>query len=116
VTDLALVTSATELFDALVDRHGGARLSVVDREVIASMVKLLAAMRGAAAADLPKLVSAYAQLESMLPAGKSASLSPLDRLDHHIASAHGAPEMTRGASDGLNRSMGGALKSVVHDA
>ena len=66
MTDLALATSTTELFDAICAKHGG-ELSIVDREVVAGMCKLFAAMRAASAEEVPKYIDGISRLESMLP-------------------------------------------------
>jgi len=90
VTDLALATSIAELFEALCERHGGRdRLSVVDREVVMGMCRLLSTMRGADADALPKLIDAYAKLEGMLPAPATSKVTTIR--DYAAARAGASP-------------------------
>jgi hypothetical protein len=85
----AQAKNADELAGAIIARHGGrAAMSVADLEVVASMVRVFNAMRGAAPADLPQLVGALSRLESMLPSPGKATGTALDRLHQHIAQNH----------------------------
>jgi hypothetical protein len=84
----ALAQTPGELASAIMDRHGGrSNLTVVDFEVVAAMIRVFNAMRGAEPAELPRLVDSLAKLEQMLPS--VAGRSPLDQLNAHINSAHG---------------------------
>jgi hypothetical protein len=84
-----LTQDVDQLAAAIVERHGGrGRLSVVDLEIVFSMVKTFQALRSAAPADVPRLVDSLSKLEQMLPAPPDRS--PLDALNSHIAATHGA--------------------------
>ena len=88
----ALAKDADELAASIIARHGGpAAMATVDYEIVASMVRLFSAMRAAAPGDLPRLVDSLAKLEGMLPSPATSSRSPLDNLNNHIATTHGAP-------------------------
>ena len=82
MTDLALASTAEQLHDALVAKYssGGAALSVVHMELIYSLVRLFAELRKAPVGDVPKLIAAIAQTESMLPAPKAGHVPLRDRL------------------------------------
>jgi hypothetical protein len=83
----ALAKDADQLATAIIERHGGrVALSVMDFEVIASMVRVFNAMRAAAPTDLPRLVDSLAKLEAMLPSSSSkVERSPLQQLHDHCA-------------------------------
>jgi hypothetical protein len=81
-----LAQDADTLAAAIVERHGGrAAMNAMDLEIVAGMVRTFNAMRAAAPADLPALVSSLSKLEQMLPPGSGRELSPLDRLREHCA-------------------------------
>jgi hypothetical protein len=93
VTDLpaALAQSAGELADAIIERHGGrGAMTIIDLEVVASMVRVFNAMRAADVDVLPRLIDSLAKLEGMLSA-PSRARSPLQALHDHIATTHGVP-------------------------
>ena len=87
-----MAQSATELFAAIAERHGGEGvLSIVDLEVIAALVRLFSSIRMAEVSDLPRLVDSVAKLEAMLPQAPKSARSPLQALQDHIAATHGPP-------------------------
>jgi hypothetical protein len=84
-----LAQDADTLAAAIVERHGGrGAMNAMDLEIVAGMVRTFNAMRAAAPADLPALVSSLSKLEQMLPSPVGRSLSALDQLNAHIAATH----------------------------
>ena len=78
--------SAQQLFDGLCAKHGGAdAMSHVDFEIVAAIVKSLAAIRSADPAEAVKIADTVAKLSGMLPPPVSAARPAADGSSPWIA-------------------------------
>jgi hypothetical protein len=73
------VDTFQSLFDAMVAERGGlAALSAVNVEIVTECCRLLVAIRGTDAADVPKIAATIAQLQALLPSPVTADVQPID--------------------------------------